>query len=125
MKVAPKPEIRGMVPNRNCSARAIMSAPGCLAALRASRGRPLVLDGGLATELEARGFHLTTALWSGHLLVTNRDAVLGVHRAYLAAGCDILTTASYQVCVPPEVAALPLPHSLFWGAFFVVAGGSW
>ena len=34
-------------------------------------GRPCVLDGGLATELEARGATLDTPLWSARLL---RDA---------------------------------------------------
>ena len=55
-----------------------------------------VLDGGLATELEARGFDLADALWSARLLADAPDAIEAVHLAYFEAGADIATTASYQ-----------------------------
>ena len=55
-----------------------------------------VLDGGLATELEARGFDLADALWSARLLADAPDAIEAVHLAYYEAGADIATTASYQ-----------------------------
>jgi len=57
---------------------------------------PLILDGGLATELEARAHDLGTELWSARLLHDNPRAIVGVHQAYLEAGADIITTASYQ-----------------------------
>jgi homocysteine S-methyltransferase len=60
------------------------------------RGAPLVLDGGLATELEARGFDLSDALWSARLLVEDPGAIEAVHAAYLEAGACVLITASYQ-----------------------------
>ena len=56
----------------------------------------VVLDGGLATALEARGHRLDTALWSARLLVDAPDEIAAVHRAYLHAGADCVTTASYQ-----------------------------
>lgn len=56
----------------------------------------VVLDGGLATELEARGFDLDHPLWSARLLAENPDAIASVHRSYLEAGADVITTASYQ-----------------------------
>jgi homocysteine S-methyltransferase len=58
---------------------------------------PLVLDGGLSTELEARGHRLQDALWSARLLVDAPDAVAEVHGAFAAAGADIVTTAGYQL----------------------------
>jgi homocysteine S-methyltransferase len=58
--------------------------------------RVLVLDGGLATELERRGHHLDDALWSARLLVDDPAAIRAVHADYLRAGADVLTTASYQ-----------------------------
>lgn len=58
------------------------------------------LDGGLATELEARGHVLDSRLWSADLLRSDPDAIAAVHRAYLAAGADCITTASYQASVP-------------------------
>jgi homocysteine S-methyltransferase len=60
------------------------------------RGTPLVLDGGLATELERRGHDLDDALWSARLLLDDPDAVRAVHVDYLRAGADIVTTATYQ-----------------------------
>ncbi|HEU5265845.1 MAG TPA: homocysteine S-methyltransferase [Jatrophihabitans sp.] len=59
--------------------------------------RVVLLDGGLATELERRGHDLSSRLWSARLLVDDPDAILDVHRAYFAAGAEVATTASYQV----------------------------
>lgn len=64
----------------------------------------LVLDGGLATELEVRGHDLNDPLWSARLLTANPAAIREVHRAYLDAGADCLITASYQASVPGLVA---------------------
>lgn len=62
--------------------------------------RPLVLDGGLATELEARGVDLTGPLWSARLLLENPRLIRDVHDAYLRAGADCIVTASYQATIP-------------------------
>lgn len=59
----------------------------------------VVLDGGLATELEARGADLSDALWSARLLLDNPNLIRKVHEAYFAAGADVATTASYQASV--------------------------
>jgi homocysteine S-methyltransferase len=59
--------------------------------------RPLILDGGLATTLEARGHRLDRDLWSAGVFLREPQAVEAVHRAFLEAGADILTSASYQM----------------------------
>jgi len=56
----------------------------------------VVLDGGLATALEAAGHALDSSLWSARLLLDAPDAVRAAHAAYLEAGADVVTTASYQ-----------------------------
>ena len=56
----------------------------------------LVADGGLATELEARGADLSDPLWSARLLVEHPEEIAAVHAAFFAAGAQIATTASYQ-----------------------------
>jgi homocysteine S-methyltransferase len=56
----------------------------------------LVADGGLATELEARGHDLSDALWSARMLVDAPQEIAAVHRAFFRAGATIATTASYQ-----------------------------
>ncbi len=56
----------------------------------------VILDGGLATELERRGFDLDDELWSARLLVEQPDAIRRLHLDYLEAGADCIVTASYQ-----------------------------
>ncbi|ORW06165.1 homocysteine S-methyltransferase [Mycobacterium kyorinense] len=56
----------------------------------------LIGDGGLATELEARGNDLSDPLWSARLLVDAPEEIAAVHRAFFAAGAMYATTASYQ-----------------------------
>lgn len=63
-----------------------------------------VLDGGLATELEARGCDLSDALWSARLLRDNPEMIKNVHLAYFKAGADCAITASYQATIPGFVA---------------------
>ncbi|MFD7921021.1 homocysteine S-methyltransferase [Streptomyces sp. NPDC059740] len=58
--------------------------------------RPLVLDGGLSNQLEAAGHDLSDELWSARLLLEAPEALVAAHRAYLAAGADVVTTAGYQ-----------------------------
>ncbi len=64
-----------------------------------SAAEALISDGGLATELEARGHDLAGALWSARLLVDEPAAIEAVHAAYFRAGADIATTATYQASV--------------------------
>jgi homocysteine S-methyltransferase len=65
----------------------------------------VMLDGGLASELERRGADLTGALWSARVLLDDPGKVHDVHLAYLEAGADVVTTASYQVSVEGFVRA--------------------
>ena len=60
----------------------------------------LIVDGGLATELEARGYRLGDGLWSARLLDTAPQVIQQVHADYLAAGADCIITASYQASLP-------------------------
>jgi homocysteine S-methyltransferase len=61
-----------------------------------SAERRIVLDGGLATELEAQGCSIDTNLWSAELLRSNPSAIVDAHLAYLEAGAEIIISASYQ-----------------------------
>jgi homocysteine S-methyltransferase len=62
----------------------------------AVRERVVLLDGGLATELERRGNDLSSALWSARLVRDDPDEIVAVHRAFYAAGAEVATAASYQ-----------------------------
>jgi homocysteine S-methyltransferase len=63
-------------------------------------GGVLILDGGLATELERAGHDLAHPLWSARLLRAAPAAIAAVHREYLEAGADCITSASYQASLP-------------------------
>ncbi|MBP2167978.1 homocysteine S-methyltransferase [Erwinia toletana] len=56
----------------------------------------LVLDGALATELEARGCNLADSLWSAKVLMENPELIYQVHYDYFKAGAQCAITASYQ-----------------------------
>lgn len=56
----------------------------------------LILDGGLATELERRGHDISGPLWSAKLLLDAPEAVEQLHFDYFAAGAQCVTSASYQ-----------------------------
>lgn len=69
------------------------------------RRRVVVLDGGLATELEANGHDLRDRLWSARVLRDDPDAIEAAHLAYFRAGARVATTASYQATVEGFAAA--------------------
>ena len=60
---------------------------------------PMVLDGGLATTLEAHGQDLNDPLWSAKILISDPEAIRRVHLEFLRAGADCIISASYQATV--------------------------
>jgi homocysteine S-methyltransferase len=60
---------------------------------------PVVLDGGLATHLEAGGADLSGGLWSARMLLDpdGRRRLVQAHADFVRAGAEVLTTASYQL----------------------------
>lgn len=56
----------------------------------------IVLDGALATELEARGLDLSSALWSAKALQETPEVIYQVHLDYFRSGADVAITSSYQ-----------------------------
>lgn len=61
----------------------------------------LLLDGGTGTALStsqfgSHTFDSSTPLWSSHLLLTSPESLTALHTAYVAAGVDVLLSATYQ-----------------------------
>jgi homocysteine S-methyltransferase len=81
----------------------VQVSPSSLA--QALAAGPVLLDGGLSTELEARGHDVSSALWSARLLLDDPAAVVAAHAAFARAGAQVLTTASYQATLPGLAAA--------------------
>lgn len=71
-----------------------------------SAERCVVLDGGVATELQrvapadARG--ADGGLWGTRALTRAPAAVEGVHRRYVDAGCDVISTDTWSILSAPE-----------------------
>lgn len=58
--------------------------------------RAVLLDGGLATQLEAAGHDVSSDLWSARLLADDPAAIVAAHAAFFAAGAEVAISASYQ-----------------------------
>jgi homocysteine S-methyltransferase len=58
--------------------------------------RVVVLDGGLATQLEAQGADLSSSLWSARLLRDDPGQIVDAHRRFFEAGAEVAISASYQ-----------------------------
>ena len=76
------------------TARDLLAQPG-----------PLLVDGGLSTQLERLGHRLDDPLWTARTLLDDPRAVIAAHRAFVDAGARVITTASYQVSRAGFVAA--------------------
>ena len=80
-----------------------------------------VLDGGLATQLEAYGFPLEGAnrrLWGAAAIVRDPGLLRAVHLDYLGAGADIIETATYQACFEVRSIGLGLRRrTLTWSHY--------
>ncbi len=60
------------------------------------KGRTLILDGALGTELMRRGVDLPLPLWSAEANATYPEVVLAVHKEYVSAGAHIITTNTFR-----------------------------
>ncbi|MEP7225253.1 MAG: homocysteine S-methyltransferase family protein [Actinomycetota bacterium] len=66
--------------------------------------RCVVLDGGVATELQRRGSAAAPdpELWGTWALFRAPQAVLAVHRSYVDAGCNVVSTDTWSILSAPE-----------------------
>jgi S-methylmethionine-dependent homocysteine/selenocysteine methylase len=57
---------------------------------------PLLMDGGMGSELERRGFDARLPLWSAWAVMEAPDLVRQIHTDFLKAGARVLTTATFR-----------------------------
>ena len=62
----------------------------------AESGRPLLLDGAVGTQLQRLGIPMDNTAWAATALATHPETVRHMHRQYLEAGTDIITTNSFS-----------------------------
>jgi S-methylmethionine-dependent homocysteine/selenocysteine methylase len=55
-----------------------------------------LLDGAMGTELQKRGARVELPLWSAHALMENPELVYEIHKDYLIAGADVITTNTFR-----------------------------
>jgi len=71
-----------------------------------SKGKCVILDGGIATELQRHGlsgYQLSDAThWGFGALDRAPQAVQSVHKSYIDAGADIITTNTYAILEAPN-----------------------
>ena len=58
--------------------------------------KPLIMDGAMGTELMRRGIDLPLPLWSSMSNIDQFDQVMNIHKDYIEAGSDILTTNTFR-----------------------------
>ncbi len=81
-----------------------------------SRRECVILDGGIATELGCLGIDGYEVgdggLWGSRALYNAPESVLGAHRRYLEAGCDVISTATWGLHMDdPKYYALQITGS--------------
>ncbi len=63
---------------------------------RLATGGPVILDGAIGTELERLGARMDQEVWCARALADCPDMVHQVHRRYIDAGADVITTNSFS-----------------------------
>jgi methionine synthase I (cobalamin-dependent) len=58
--------------------------------------RPLILDGAIGSLLQARGVPKDEYLWMSLASITSPEKVIELHKEYIEAGADIITTNTFR-----------------------------
>lgn len=58
--------------------------------------KPFILDGAMGSLLEQRGYHLDEILWTSLINLTDPDTIIKLHKEYIQAGCDIITSNTFR-----------------------------
>jgi len=56
-----------------------------------------LLDGSLSYPLEKQGYNLNKKLWTGDALINDPNVIKKIHKDYLVAGVDFISTSTYQI----------------------------
>ena len=63
---------------------------------RLDGGEVVLLDGAISTEIERRGVAMDQLTWSGMGSKTGSETLLEVHKEYIRAGADVITTNTFS-----------------------------
>lgn len=62
---------------------------------RLKNGETILIDGAIGTELDRRGVKVDPHLWCVDAALSDEELLLSVHRDYIDAGADLITTNTY------------------------------
>lgn len=63
---------------------------------KAINNRPLLLDGAIGTYLHSLGYEQDINLWYSFLNISNPETIIEIHKEYIDAGADIITTNTFR-----------------------------
>ena len=58
-------------------------------------GPPLIIDGGMGTELEKSGVPMDGKVWSGRAVLSHPDAVRQIHEEFITAGAEVIIANTF------------------------------
>lgn len=61
---------------------------------RLAAGETILMDGGMGSEIERRGF-ISPTTWSGGPMLTHPELVCAIHQEYIEAGAEIIITNTF------------------------------
>ncbi|MFL5926301.1 MAG: homocysteine S-methyltransferase family protein [Gaiellaceae bacterium] len=70
-------------------------SPGNDLQRRLENGAVVVVDGGMGTEIQARGVAMDVEAWSAIANVTHGDVVRGIHEDYIRAGAEVVIANTF------------------------------
>lgn len=70
-----------------------------------------LMDGSMGEELADRGFSTRDGLWSARALIDHPNEVVALHKDYLAAGAEVITTNTYST-IPSYLDKVGIGHRM-------------
>ena len=58
-------------------------------------GAPIIVDGGMGTELEKSGVPMDDKVWSGRSVLSHPETVRQIHEKFIAAGAEVIITNTF------------------------------
>ena len=56
-----------------------------------------LLDGSMSFPMEQLGYNLKNKLWTGMALINDPNIIKDIHKGYIKAGADYISTSTYQI----------------------------
>ncbi|MCW9065567.1 MAG: homocysteine S-methyltransferase family protein [Ignavibacteriaceae bacterium] len=60
------------------------------------KSKPLLIDGAIGSYLQQKGFETDNTLWTAKINQSDPEAVIVIHKEYIEAGADIVTTNTFR-----------------------------